>query len=342
MKKAFITGITGQDGSYLAELLLSKEYEVYGLVRISSGNNISRIEHLKKNKNFHLCYGDITDESGLYNIIKETNPQEIYNLAALSHIQKSFIAPIQTTNINSIGTLNLLEAIRTMNIKENVKFYQASTSEMFGNNNSIIQTELSNFVPQSPYACSKLFAYWISVIYRKAYGIFASNGILFNHESVRRDKDYVTRKISIGASKIKLGLEKKLYLGNLSTKRDWGHSKDFVYGMYKILQQDKPDDFILSTGITTSIRDFCKKVFAKLDIEIEFQNSGIDEKGYNKKTGECIIEVDPSLYRPIDVDNICGDSSKARKLLNWTPKYSLDDIIDEMLEYDLKQLKSNN
>ncbi len=336
MKKAFITGVTGQDGSYLSELLLSKGYQVYGLARVSSVRNMPRINHLTENPDFHICIGDVTDALSLSNVIKSIQPDEIYNLAALSQVKKSFELPVQTANIDAVGTVNMLETVRSLNLINKVRFYQASTSELYGNNMTEIQNEKTVFMPQSPYACSKLYSYWMTVIYRNSYKMFASNGILFNHESPRRGEDFVTRKITIAASQIKLGLREKLYLGNLSAKRDWGHSKDYVLGMWKILQNDTPDDFVLSTGVTTTIRDFCRKVFAKLDIPLEFKGEGADEKGYNIRTGRCIVEVDPQLYRPLDVNGLCGDCSKAKRILNWSPQYDLDALIDEMVEHDLR------
>lgn len=341
MKTALITGVTGQDGSYLSELLLSNDYKVYGLSRISSSENTQRINHLLDNPNFKICYGDVIDYARINSLIKEIEPDEIYNLAAMSHVKSSYDVPVQTMEVNSKGTLNILESIRTLDLKEKTRFYQASTSEIFGNNNTDIQNELSYHSPQSPYACSKLYSYWMSILYRNAYKIFASNGIAFNHESPRRGEDFVTRKITKAAVWIKYGLQDKLYLGNLSSQRDWGHAKDYVYGMWKILQHDEPDDFILSTGVLTTIRDFCKKTFSRLGIDLEFEGEGVDERGYNTSNGKCIIEVSSSEYRPIYVKFIRGDNSKARKILGWEPKYTLDDIIDEMVSADLKLAEEN-
>ena len=347
MKKALITGVTGQDGSYLAELLLDKGYEVHGMKRRASSFNTSRIDHLyqdihEKDLKFKLHYGDLTDSTNLIRIIQEIQPDEIYNLAAQSHVKVSFDCPEYTANADGIGTLRLLDAIRILGLEKKTKFYQASTSELYGLVQEIPQKETTPFYPRSPYACAKLYAYWITVNYREGYGIHASNGILFNHESPRRGETFVTRKITRAAVRIKLGTEKKLYLGNLDSKRDWGHAKDYVEGMWKILQQEEPDDYVLATGVTTTIRDFCKMAFAELGIDIEFKGTGLNEKGINKKTGEVIIEVDPKYFRPTEVDLLLGDSTKAREKLNWKPKYDLKTLVKEMIEEDMEEAQKEN
>lgn len=339
MKKALITGITGQDGSYLAEILLNKGYEVHGIKRRSSSFNTQRIDHLykdfhDKNAEMFLHYGDLTDSSNLVKLLKKIEPDEIYNLGAQSHVKVSFELPEYTTDVNAMGPLRLLEAIRILGLEHHTKFYQASTSELFGEFNNSMLTEKSPLVPKSPYACAKLFAYWITKNYRDSYNIFASNGILFNHESPKRGETFVTRKITRGACRIKLGLQKKLYLGNMNARRDWGHAKDYVEGMWKILQHDKPDDFILATGITTTVREFCIKAFNQVGINLSFTGKGLDERGIDDN-GNTIIEIDPKYFRPAEVDTLIGDCSKAQKLLNWQPKYSLDQIIAEMISVDM-------
>ena len=341
-KVALITGITGQDGSYLAELLLDKGYEVHGMKRRSSSFNTSRIDHLyqdihSENLKFKLHYGDLTDSTNLIRLIQEIQPDEIYNLAAQSHVKVSFDCPEYTANADGLGTLRLLEAIRILGLEKKTKFYQASTSELFGLVQETPQKETTPFYPRSPYACAKLYAYWICVNYREGYNMFASNGILFNHESPRRGETFVTRKITRAAVRIKLGIEKKLYLGNLDSKRDWGHAKDYVEGMWRILQQDKPKDYVLATGVTTTIRDFCNMAFSRLGIDLSWQGEGVDEKGIDKSTGEVIIEVDPKYYRPTEVDLLLGDSSKARAELGWEPKYDLETLVKEMIQEDMKE-----
>lgn len=341
-KVALITGITGQDGSYLAELLLEKGYEVHGMKRRASSFNTQRIDHIYQDVHnagakFKLHYGDLTDSSNLIRLIQEIQPDEIYNLAAQSHVKVSFDSPEYTANADGIGTLRLLDAIRILGLEKKTKFYQASTSELFGLVQETPQKETTPFYPRSPYACAKLYAYWICVNYREGYNIFASNGILFNHESPRRGETFVTRKITRAACRIKLGLEDKLYLGNLSSQRDWGHAKDYVEGMWRILQQDKPQDYVLATGVTTTIRDFCKMAFKEAGIDIEFTGEGIDEKGIDKETGKVIIEVDSRYFRPTEVDFLLGDSSKARKELGWEPKYDLQMLVKEMVEEDMKE-----
>ena len=339
MKKALITGVTGQDGSYLAELLLEKGYEVHGMKRRASSFNSSRIDHLyqdihNKDAKFKLHYGDLTDSSNIIRLIQEIQPDEVYNLAAQSHVKVSFDCPEYTANADALGTLRILEAIRILGLEKKTKFYQASTSELYGMVQEIPQKETTPFYPRSPYACAKLYAYWITVNYREGYDIYASNGILFNHESPRRGETFVTRKITRAAVRIKLGLEDKLYLGNLSSKRDWGHAKDYVEGMWRILQQDKPKDYVLATGVTTTIRDFCKMTFAELGIDIEFKGKGVDEVGLDKSTGKVVIEVDPRYFRPTEVDLLLGDSTKAREELGWKPKYDLPALIKEMVQED--------
>lgn len=340
MKKALITGITGQDGSYLAELLLAKGYEVHGVKRRASSFNSSRIDHLyqdiHKDSNFKLHYGDLSDSSNLIKLVHDIEPDEIYNLAAQSHVKVSWDCPEYTADCDALGTLRLLEAIRLNGFEKKTKFYQASTSELYGLIQEPIQKETTPFYPRSPYAVAKLYAYWICINYRESFGIFASNGILFNHESPRRGETFVTRKITMAATKIKVGLQEKLYLGNLDAKRDWGHAKDYVEGMWRILQQDKPDNYVLATGVTTSIRDFCRMTFKELGIELEFVGEGVNEKGIDKATGRTLIEVDPRYFRPAEVDLLLGDSTKARKELGWLPKYDLPMLVKEMVEEDLK------
>ncbi len=343
-KVALITGITGQDGSYLAEFLLDKGYEVHGMKRRASSFNTQRIDHLyqdihNKSAKFKLHYGDLTDSTNLIRLIQEIQPDEIYNLAAQSHVKVSFDCPEYTANADGLGTLRLLEAIRILGLEKKTKFYQASTSELFGLVQETPQKETTPFYPRSPYACAKLYAYWICVNYREGYKIFASNGILFNHESPRRGETFVTRKITRAACRIKLGLEEKLYLGNLSSKRDWGHAKDYVEGMWRILQQDEPKDYVLATGVTTTIRDFCKMAFKEVGMNIEFKGEGADEKGYDTETGKVVIEVDPRYFRPTEVDLLLGDSSKARKELGWEPKYDLQALVKEMVENDMEDAK---
>ena len=344
MKKALITGITGQDGSYLAELLLEKGYEVHGMKRRASSFNTQRIDHLYQdihnpNLKFKLHYGDLTDSTNIIRLIQEIQPDEIYNLAAQSHVKVSFDEPEYTANSDGIGTLRLLEAIRLLGLGDKTKFYQASTSELFGKVQETPQKETTPFYPRSPYACAKLYAYWITVNYRESYNLFACNGILFNHEGPRRGETFVTRKITRAAVRILLGMEEKLYLGNLDSKRDWGHAKDYVEGMWRILQQDKPEDFVLATGVTTSIRDFCNMAFKELDIDLVWQGRGVDEKGIDKKTGKVLIEVDPRYFRPAEVDLLLGDSAKARQKLGWKPEYDLQTMVKEMVAKDLEEAK---
>jgi len=347
MKKiALITGITGQDGAYLAELLLDKNYEVHGIKRRSSSFNTSRIDHLYKDKhnediNFFLHYGDLTDSTNLIRIIQEVQPHEIYNLGAQSHVKVSFEIPEYTANSDALGTLRILEAIRILKMENKVKFYQASTSELYGKAQEVPQTENTPFYPRSPYGVAKLYAFWIVKNYREAYGMFACNGILFNHESPLRGETFVTRKITRAASKIKLGLQEKLYLGNLDAQRDWGHAKDYVEGMWRMLQHESPEDFVLATGKTTTIREFCNLSFKELGIDLKWKGKGETEVGIDQSSNKVIISVDTNYYRPSEVDLLIGDATKAKKLLNWTPKYNLESLVKEMVnsDYNLFQEK---
>ena len=346
MKKALITGITGQDGAYLAEFLLDKGYEIHGIKRRASLFNTDRIDHIyqdyhEKNCNFFLHYGDLTDSMNLTRIIQEVQPDEIYNLAAMSHVAVSFETPEYTANADGIGTLRILEAVRLLGLTQNTKIYQASTSELYGLIQGCPQNEKTPFYPRSPYACAKLYAYWITINYREAYNIFASNGILFNHESPIRGETFVTRKITRGVAKIALGLQEKLYLGNLSSKRDWGHAKDYIEAMYLILQQDSPDDFVIATGTTTEVREFVRKAFAEVGIEIEFIGEGIQEKGAIKSCNGVVVEVDSDYFRPTEVDLLLGDSTKARQKLGWKPKYDLDSLIKDMMQSDIKLMQKD-
>ncbi len=343
-KIALITGITGQDGSYLTEFLLNKGYEVHGIKRRSSSFNTSRIDHLykgkhSKNNNLFLHYGDLTDSLNIVRLIKDINPDEIYNLGAMSHVKVSFESPEYTANVDALGTLRILEAIRLLGKEKQIKFYQASTSELFGLVRETPQKETTPFYPRSPYGVAKLYGYWITVNYRESYDMFACNGILFNHESPRRGETFITRKITRAVCRIKLGTQEKLYVGNIDAKRDWGHAKDYVEGMWLILQQDKPDDYVLATGITTSVRDFINMAFKNVDIEILWEGKGIDEKGIDKKTGKILVEIDPQYFRPAEVDLLLGDPAKANKILNWKPKYNLEQLCKEMIEEDMKEAK---
>jgi len=352
-KVAFITGITGQDGAYLSEFLLKKDYIVHGLKRRSSLFNTDRIDHLyqdphEKNVRFILHHGDLTDSTNLIRIIQEIQPDEIYNLAAMSHVAVSFETPEYTANADGIGTLRILEAVRLLGLTQKTRIYQASTSELYGKVQEIPQTEKTPFYPRSPYAVAKLYAYWITVNYREAYNMFASNGILFNHESPFRGETFVTRKITRAASKIALGLQDKLYLGNLNAKRDWGHAKDYVRMMWMILQAEHPDDFVIATGITTTVRDFVRMAFAEAGIEIEFKGEGVNEKGYvaacnNPKyqvpIGKEVVAVDPRYFRPTEVDILIGDPTKAKEKLGWVPEYDLKALVKEMMQSDLKLMQ---
>ena len=339
-KKALITGITGQDGAYLAELLLSKGYEVHGLKRRSSLFNTDRIDHLYQDKhrddiNFYLHHGDLTDATNLIRIIQEVQPNEIYNLGAQSHVKVSFEVPEYTANSDAVGTLRLLEAIRILKMEKKIKFYQASTSELFGKAQEVPQTENTPFYPRSPYGVAKLYAYWIVKNYREAYGMYASNGILFNHESPLRGETFVTRKITRAVAKISVGLQEKLYIGNLNAKRDWGHARDYVEGMWLMLQQDKPEDYVLATGITTTVRDFCFMAFSEVGISINWEGKGNQEKGIDASTGKVLVEVDPNYYRPTEVDLLIGDATKAKEHLNWQPKVNVSSLVKEMVASDV-------
>tara|TARA_Y100000748_G_scaffold303883_1_gene310660 strand:+ start:2242 stop:3279 length:1038 start_codon:yes stop_codon:yes gene_type:complete len=341
MKKALITGITGQDGSYLAELLLTKGYEVHGIIRRSSSFNTGRIDHIingKKYKDqFFFHHGDVTDASNLNRILEDVEPSEIYNLAAQSHVKVSFEIPDYTAQVDALGTLRFLDAIRETNI--NTKFYQASTSELYGKVQEVPQNENTPFYPRSPYGVAKLYGYWIIINYREAYNIFACNGILFNHESPRRGETFVTRKITLGAARIKQGLQEKLSLGNLDSKRDWGYAPEYVEGMWKMLQQDKPDDFVLATGEQHSVREFIELTFKELDIEIIWEGSGVNEKGINRKTNQLIIEIDPKYFRPTEVETLLGDSKKANQILDWQPKTKFNELVKMMANSDLEKVK---
>ncbi len=341
MKTALITGITGQDGAYLAELLIDKDYEVHGIKRRSSLFNTGRIDHLyrdphEENVKLHLHYGDLTDSTNLIRIIQEVQPDEIYNLAAQSHVKVSFETPEYTANSDALGTLRLLEAIRILGLEKRTRFYQASTSELYGKVAEIPQTEKTPFNPRSPYAAAKLYAYWVTVNYREAYGMFASNGILFNHESPVRGETFVTRKITRAAARIKLGLQKKVFLGNLDAKRDWGHARDYVEAMWRILQHDEPDDFVIATGKTHSVREFVELAFAATGFHIQWHGFGVDEKGIDAETGQTLVEVDPRYFRPTEVDLLLGDATKAKEKLGWEAKTSLRQLVSEMVEEDLR------
>ena len=345
-KTALISGITGQDGAYLAELLLEKGYIVHGIKRRSSSLNSQRIDHLyqdphEKDVRFNLYYGDMTDSTNLIRIIQETQPDEIYNLAAQSHVQVSFETPEYTANADAIGTLRILEAIRLLGLMDKTRFYQASTSELYGKVHETPQSETTPFYPRSPYAAAKLYAYWISVNYREAYGMFASNGILFNHESPIRGETFVTRKITRAAAAISLGLQDKLYLGNIDAKRDWGHARDYVEGMWRILQHDEADDFVLATGETRSVREFVELAFAHLGITIEWSGQGVEEKGIDSKSGKVLIEIDPAYFRPTEVDLLLGDPSKAKRLLGWVHTTSFAELVEEMVISDLAFVKES-
>lgn len=352
-KTALISGVTGQDGAYLSEFLLKKGYTVHGIKRRSSLFNTERIDHIyqdphAENRNFTLHYGDLTDSTNLIRIIQETQPDEIYNLAAMSHVGVSFDTPEYTANADGIGTLRFLEAIRILGLSQKTKFYQASTSELYGLVQEVPQKETTPFYPRSPYAVAKLYGYWITVNYREAYNMYACNGILFNHESPIRGETFVTRKITRAVSRIGLGLQDKLYLGNLSAQRDWGHAKDYVKAMYLILQQDEPDDYVVATGVTTEVREFVRMSFAYLGCEVDFRGKDAEEKGFivsctNEEfahlIGKCVVEVDPRYFRPTEVDLLIGDPSKAKQKLGWEPKYDLDALVEDMMQSDLKLMK---
>ena len=353
-KTALITGITGQDGAYLTELLLSKGYEVHGIKRRSSLFNTDRIDHLyqdphESNVKLKLHYGDLTDSTNLIRIIQEVQPDEIYNLGAMSHVHVSFDTPEYTANVDAVGTLRLLEAIRILGLEKKTRIYQASTSELFGLVQETPQKETTPFYPRSPYAVAKMYAYWITVNYREAYGMYACNGILFNHESPIRGETFVTRKITRATSKIALGLEKKLYLGNLDAKRDWGHAQDYVEAMWLMLQQDKAEDFVIATGVTTSVRDFVKIAFQEAGIELEFRGTGVEEKGFVKKcvgefnlpVGQEVVAVDPKYFRPTEVDLLLGDPTKAKTKLGWKPQHNLESLVKDMMQSDLALFKKD-
>ena len=353
MKKAFITGVTGQDGAYLSEFLLNKGYIVHGLKRRASSFNTDRIDHLYQDshldqKNFILHYGDMTDSTNLIRLIQEIQPDEIYNLAAMSHVGVSFEMPEYTANADGLGTLRLLEAIRFLKLENKVRIYQASTSELFGKVQEVPQTESTPFYPRSPYGVAKLYAYWITINYREAYNIFACNGILFNHESPIRGETFVTRKITRAVSKIALGMQEKLYLGNLDAKRDWGHAKDYVRMMWMILQADSPEDWVIATGKTNTVRDFVKMSFKEVGVELEFKGKGKEESGvvvscsnikYKLPLGKEVVSIDSKYFRPTEVDLLLGDASKAFNKLGWKPEYNLEELIKEMMESDLKLMK---
>jgi len=355
-KTALITGITGQDGAYLAELLLQKGYIVHGIKRRSSSFNTSRVDHLYQdqhevNVQFYMHYGDLTDSTNLIRIIQETQPDEIYNLAAQSHVHVSFETPEYTANSDALGTLRLLEAIRILRLEKKTKFYQASTSEMFGKVQEIPQTEKTPFYPRSPYAAAKLYSYWITINYREAYNIFASNGILFNHESPIRGETFVTRKISRAAARIRLGMQKHLYLGNLNSLRDWGHAKDYVYAQWLILQHDTPDDFVIATGEQHSVREFCDIAFNHVGIELEWQGEGIHEKGIVKSfshdipnidSGTPIIFVDKKYFRPTEVETLLGNPEKAKKILGWEHQICFKDLVSSMVDADIQEAKNDH
>ena len=349
MKKAIITGITGQDGAYLSELLLKKGYEVHGIKRRSSLFNTGRIDHFYQDphipdRHLHLHYGDLTDSTNLIRIIQEVQPDEIYNLAAMSHVHVSFETPEYTANADGIGTLRILEAVRLLGLTKKTKVYQASTSELYGLVQAVPQSETTPFYPRSPYAVAKMYAYWITVNYREAYGVFACNGILFNHESPLRGETFVTRKITRAVAKIALGFQETLYLGNLDAQRDWGHAKDYVEGMWLILQQEQPEDFVLATGITTEIREFVKMAFAEIGVELAFRGTAENEEGYvvantgnhEVTLGRVVVKVDPRYYRPTEVDLLIGDASKAHQKLGWKPKYTLAEMVTEMVASDIQ------
>jgi GDPmannose 4,6-dehydratase len=353
MKVALITGVTGQDGAYLSELLLSKGYMVHGIKRRSSLFNTQRIDHIYEdphidNQHFRLHYGDLSDSTNLIRIIQETQPDEIYNLGAMSHVKVSFDMPEYTANADGIGTLRILEAVRLLGLTKKTKIYQASTSELYGLVQEVPQKETTPFYPRSPYAVAKMYAYWITVNYREAYDMFACNGILFNHESPLRGETFVTRKITRGIAQMAMGMQETLHMGNIDSKRDWGHAKDYVEAMWRILQQDTPEDFVISTGVTTTVRDFIKMAFAEVGVELEFSGADVDEiavvkstsnSEYAFKIGQVVIKIDPAYFRPTEVDLLIGDNTKATTKLGWKPKYTLEMLVKEMMESDLNLFK---
>ncbi len=356
MKKCLITGITGQDGAYLAEFLLKKNYIVHGLKRRSSLFNTDRIDHLYQdphveNRNLHLHYGDMTDSTNLIRLIQEIQPDEIYNLAAMSHVAVSFETPEYTANADGIGTLRILDAVRLLGLEKKTRIYQASTSELYGKVQEVPQSETTPFYPRSPYAVAKMYAYWITVNYREAYDMYACNGILFNHESPIRGETFVTRKITRATSRIALGLQDKVYLGNLDAKRDWGHAKDYVRMMWMILQADKPEDWVIATGVTTTVRDFVKMAFNEVGIALEFKGKGVDEKAYVKacsnkdyqlEIGKEVLSIDPSYFRPTEVDLLIGDPTKAKEKLGWIPEYDLNALVKDMMKSDVALMKKDH
>ena len=344
-KRALVTGITGQDGAYLAEFLLSKGYEVHGIKRRSSSFNTGRVDHLYtdphiENKKFSMHFGDITDATNLIRLIQKTQPDEIYNLAAQSHVQVSFETPEYTANADALGPLRILEAIQILGLERTTRFYQASTSELFGKVAEIPQTENTPFHPRSPYAIAKLYGYWITVNYREAYGIHASNGILFNHESPIRGETFVTRKVTRAVAAIELGIEEKMFLGNIDAVRDWGHAKDFVDGMWRMLQQDQPGDYILATGEQHSVREFVELSFAVIGVKIAWKGNGIEEQGIDEETGKVLVEIDPRYFRPTEIDSLLGDPTKAYKILGWQHTTSFKQLVHEMVKSDLELLKA--
>jgi GDPmannose 4,6-dehydratase len=346
LKKALITGITGQDGSYLAELLLEKGYEVHGIKRRASSFNTDRVDHLYMDRHetdvrFFLHYGDLTDSTNLIRIIQQVRPDEIYNLGAQSHVQVSFEVPEYTAQSDAVGTLRLLEAIRILGMEETVRFYQASTSELYGKVQEVPQTETTPFYPRSPYGVAKLYGYWIVRNYRESYGMYACNGILFNHESPRRGETFVTRKITRAAARISLGLQKQLFLGNMNALRDWGFAGDYVEGMWRMLQQDTPDDFVLATGTMTSVRDFTKLAFARAGIELDFSGEGIEEIGVDAASGKTLVAVDPRYFRPAEVEQLLGDPSKAKAELGWEPKVGLSQLVEMMVDADVEAARKD-
>lgn len=345
MKVALITGITGQDGAYLAELLLEKGYSVHGIKRRTSLFNTGRIDHLFKNADFktrlHMHHGDMCDSSSLIRIVKKVQPDEVYNLAAQSHVAVSFEEPEYTANSDALGALRVLEAIRINNLEKKTKFYQASTSELYGLVKEIPQKETTPFHPRSPYGVAKLYAYWITVNYREAYGMYACNGILFNHESPIRGETFVTRKITRAVARISMGMQDKILLGNLDAKRDWGHAKDYVDAMWRMLQQNQAEDFVIATGQTNTVRDFCRMAFAEAGMQVDFVGKGLEEKAINSKTGKVVLEVDPRYFRPSEVDILIGDASKANEKLGWKPKYDLNALVKEMVASDIKLFKKD-
>lgn len=342
MRRALLTGITGQDGSYLAEYLLEKGYEVHGIKRRASSFNTDRIDHLyrdlhQKGVMFHLHYGDMTDATNLIRIIQDVQPEEIYNLAAQSHVKVSFETAEYTANADALGTLRLLEALRILGMERDVRFYQASTSEMYGKASEIPQSETTPFYPRSPYGVAKLYSYWITVNYRESYGMFAANGILFNHESPVRGETFVTRKITRAAARIRLGLQDRTYLGNLEARRDWGYAGDYVDAMWRVLQHDKPDDFVIATGESHTVREFVEAAYSRVGIPLEWQGSGQEERGLHGNTGRVIVQIDPRYFRPAEVDVLQGDASKARQQLGWAPKVRFLELVEMMVDADLKQ-----